>query len=624
MPSARDASAHSRWEASPLSITDPTKAAPSLSEVQNANPATAATKASRRAQGWHSAVGGGAPPGAVGASHSNLDAKALGVGDPNSIIAATSSVHYRRSDVSDQGSPRPSTSRHGAARDYAVDFRQNMADFLTVMYGDKTVRGVVGSDGSEGAHPADGKVGPGESGIPVEPLAARRGPPPPTASSCGVPPRAKGPLTKRRPSLSGHRSQSDHIGTLVESLARAYSRRATSTRGEFQAATGTDDDHPITYSGTRQSSTCRATASPHLSHGNGVGTGCGHDSDEVSVFVSQAMGNILGPGGLRGQGAVSNLSLLSSLGLDKNFFNLMHFPTQSSMQHVTGEEDSDTMLVPMHVGEQAMFRSVGTRPNMNDISVSKSMRGVLSSSPHRCEKDVHLNNTLAPMRDSSEDPRQASRPLPPSSQRQALVHDKHTVDANAVMKTGVNQRGGSGSVGNAERPRVELCLSLDSKALGLAGGANDEDDSWGDAPASALAAVAVGGGSPAIVPSARSVLDCSRAPPNLTLQKALGALQDEEQLKRDVVMAVEHQLRGYIASLEQEERSKKSGGPADISGRREWGGEASASSPTATGSATVTPKVGGAGAVPRGCAALNSDVAPLMQNVIDFFQESTT
>ncbi|KAG5471928.1 hypothetical protein CUR178_02593 [Leishmania enriettii] len=624
MPGSGDANAKCIQEASPASTMDPAKAAAPLSEGQAANSAAATRKASRRAQGWHSAVGGGAAPGAVGASRTESAAKALGNSVAISTGAAKSSVPFSKADLCSHGSPRPPKPSHGAARDEAADFCRNMADFLTVMYGDKTVRGVVGSDGKQDARHADAEAGSGESDAPVELLASRRGPPPYVSSSCGVSPRGKGPLVKGGTIISGQRSQSDHIGTLVESLVRAYSRRATSMRGDFQGTTGPDDDNPITYCGSRPSHCRRAPASPRPSYGSGAGTGSGHGGEEVSTFVSQAMDNILGPGGIRGQRAVSNLSILSSLGLDKNFSNLMHFPTRSSLQNAIAEaEDSDAVLQPMYVGEQAMFRSVGTKPNIDDISVSKSMQGRASSPPYGFGKDGGLNTTQAPLRGSSGGPRPSSRGLSPPSQRQALGNRKSGVDANtAIGKTGANERVGSVAGGTAGTQCVELCMSLDSKALGIARGADDEDDSWDDEPAGALASKAADGGGPATVASTRSLSDYSKAPANIPLQKALGAVQGEEQLKRDVVMAVAHQLWCYVTSLEQEERAKKGRGAAEISNLREGNAETSAGSAPAA-ERKVMLGVGGTGADPRSHGILTSDVAPLMRSVIDFFQKDT-
>lgn len=600
------------------------KTTASSREAPTTNSATATTRGSRRAQGWHLAVGGGALPSTASANHSALDAKLLRSSGASSGIALRSSVQFSKDTLYSQSALSVPRVFHGAARDEAADFRQNMADFLTVMYGDKTASGVVGTDEKGvGAPHASGKAFVAEPDIPAALLAAESGPPPRVSSSGGVPPGSKGPLVKGLTANSRRHSQGDHIDTLVESLVRAYSRRTTSARGEFQGTTGPDDDRPIIYNVARQSNYCRAQASPRLSRGNGAGTGSGHNN-EVSVFVSQAMGNILSPGGIRGQGAVSNRSILSSLGLDRNLFNLMPFQTQSNLENVTEEEDSDTLLEPVYVGKQAMFRSVGTRPNISDISVSKSMRGVMSSAPRECGKNGHLNTTQAPLRGDSGGPRRSSGITAPLWQRQGLGKSKQSLDTVEVMdKSRANQRGGSGAGCSTKNRNATLSMSLDSKALGKAGGADEEDDSWSDEPAGTLATKVMEGESPAIVSSARSLLDYCKTRADVTLQKALGALQDEEQLKRDVVIAVEHQLRMYIHSLERAERPKKGGGGAGISDRRKGSGERSANSNLATEREKVTSGEAGAGAYLSNRDNISSDVVPLTGNVMDFLQEST-
>lgn len=600
------------------------KTTTSSSETPTTNSVTATTRGSRRAQGWHLAVGGGAPPGTAAANHSALDVKTLGSSGANSGIALRASVQFSKDTLYSQSSPSVPKVYHRAAHDEAADFRQNMAEFLTVMYGDKTASGVVGTDEKDvGAPHAKGKAFTGELDIPAALLAAESGPLPRVSSLGGVSPVGKGPLVKGLTANSRRHSQGDRIDTLVESLVRAYSRRTTSARGEFQGTPGPDDDRPINYNVPRQNNYCRAQVSPRLSRGNGVGVGSGHNN-EVSVFVSQAMGNIISPGGIRGQGAVSNRSILSSLGLDRNLFNLMPFQTQSNLENVTEEEDSDTLLEPVYVGKQAMFRSVGTRPNISDISVSKSMRGVMSSAPRECGKDDHLNTTQAPLRGDSGGPRRSSGGTAPLSQRQGLWKRKQSLNSVEVMdRSRANRRGGSGAGGNTKNRNATLSMSLDSKALGKAGGADEEDDSWGDEPAGILAIKVMEGESPAIVSSARSLLNYCKTRADVTLQKALGALHDEEQLKRDVVIAVEHQLCVYIHSLERAERAKKGGGSAGVSDRGKGSGEESASSNLAAERGKVTSGEAGAAAYPSNRDTINSDVAPLMGNMMDFLQEST-
>ncbi|GET91041.1 hypothetical protein, conserved [Leishmania tarentolae] len=622
MPRSEEADPKSSRETYKSPKMDAVKTSASPSEAPIANSTTATTKGSRRAQGWHLAVGGGAPPGTAGSNHSALDGKALRSSGANNTTSLKSSVQFSKETLDSRGSPLASKGVHGAAHDEAANFRQNMADFLTVMYGNKTASGVVGKGEKGGAPDATEEALTAQLGTPGALLKAGRRPVLPGRSTGGVSPGSKGPLVKGLTASSQYHSKGDHIDTLVESLVCAYSRLTTSAVGEFQGTTGPDDDNPITYSGSRQSSCFRAQGSTQVSRGNAVSTGSGKNN-EVSEFVCQAMGNIFTPGGIRGQGTVSSRSILSSLRLDKNLFNLMPFPTHSNLGNVTRDEDSGTLLEPVHVGTQAMFRSVGMRPDMNSISVSKSMRGVIPPVPSDSGKGSHLSTTQTPLSGDSGGPRGSSRGSLPLSQRQGLGKFKQRLDSDEVMtKSRANQRDGSGAGGNGNIRTHALSMSLDSKALGKAGGADDGEDSWGDEPADMLTTKVMEGGGPAMVLSARSLLDYCKTRTNATLQKALEAMQDEEQLKRDVVIAVEDQLFVFIRSLERSERPKEGGRSAGGSDQRKGSGGKSSNCIPAAKSEKLGSGDSGTGVNASCRDTVSSGPAPFTGNTQDFLEES--
>jgi hypothetical protein len=568
----------------------PTKPNPATTTAadHSSTPANATAKGSRRAQGWHSAIGGGA--GGVGSAsssgngiretHSNLDGKGLMQSRVNSSMPRRSSVQFSEDALNNNNnnsSPRATSKSRSTASSNKDDaaFRQSMADFLTVMYGDrKTNTGGDGTNATAGKGRDDGSrtstTAGGATAKGNIPKVQRSGSPhlPPS----GV----KGPLVKGLTANGSRQATGDRIDTLVDTLVRAYSLQVTSSRSDFHGTSGSpDDDNPISYNRPRNQNYRRAVASPRLGRGSGAGSGhSGVDTNEVSLFVSQAMDGFIGPAGLRQQGLPSTRSVLSSLGVDKNVFGLMSFQTKSNMQEVDAAEDeSDTKLEPMYVGEQALFKSVGTRPNMNDISVSKSMRGVI---PVPAELGDELGQDSgrpggAQRRVSSG---VGSRRTGSDSAKSHLNNSNLSLDsavqAGTTRNSNASQHDSSGGPRVATRgfgadghhqnnKSMTRCMSLDSKALGVAagrscanGGGND-DDSWGD-DAGMTASGAV------VVSSARSLLDYSKARHSAAFNSALHELLEEEQLKRDVVAAVEHQLRGYIVSLEAEERTKKKTG----------------------------------------------------------------
>ncbi|KAG5497523.1 hypothetical protein JKF63_03787 [Porcisia hertigi] len=546
---------------------DTTKTEASASAAQAGNFSTATTKGSRRVQGWHSAVSGGAPFNVAGTNHSTLDSLALGSSAPIGDIAIQSSVQDSENVLLDHHrSPCAQNFLHGAAGDEAVDFRQSMTDFLTMLYGEKTVSGAARSEGNDSASNTKGKTtSAGESGIPDAPLPVKRVSLPFMNSSRGASSSRKGPVVRGLTANSGHHTQGDRIDTLVNSLMRAYSRRSASARSDFHSTSVPDDDHPVLYSSPRQCNFWRVSASPRLGPGKAGATFNANDDDEVSVFVSQAIDNIFGPAAIRGQRAASNLSILSSLGLDKNLFDLMSFQAQSNLQNaMAGEEDSDSVLQPVYVGEQAVFRSLGTPPN-KDVSISHSMRGMIPPALHGPENYDCLDTTQTPLHAGI---RGRQRFSGNSGFLRQLTRDSVlSPDGDGgIVDAGTEPQGGRDMKGDAKARIMGRCMSLDSKSLRATGGEDFEDDSWGDGPAGILAVKGRSSGSSAALSSSHGHLPGSKPRAKGSTQQALGALQDEEKLKRDIMIAVERQLCGYITSLEVEERSRTSGGSVGRNG----------------------------------------------------------
>lgn len=651
----------------------PTKTGPSSTIATDATAANggsgftsvnATAKGSRRAQGWHSAVGTGGPGGGGDAStasgntgiretHSNLEGKGLSHSRANSGMPRRSSVQFNV-DATDTNTSTPRAipkSRLPTSNKDDVAFLQSMADFLTAMYGDRTTgsgagdttENPVGGGAAGGNRSSASRGGKGRGDI--------------SRAQCSASPHfppsgAKGPLVKGLTANSSRHTTGDRIDTLVDTLVRAYSRQATSSRGDFQGTTGSlDDDNPISYNRPRHQNYRRAVASPRLARGSGASSGNGGaDTNEVSVFVSQAMDSFIGPGGLRQQGLPSTRSVLSSLGVDKNIFGLMSFQTKSNMQDVDAveDDDEDTKLEPIYVGQQALFKSVGTRPNMNDASVSKSMRGII---PAMLELDAEVasdDSGGAQRRVSSSNTR-AARHFGNGPQMGPLNNSNLSLDSGAGLGKQDSNSSQPESDGGGAGPRagthrfsatnhsnnnnksVTRCMSLDSNALGAAtagGGVKgrvEEDDSWGDdgaAPPPAPPPPPVAGG-PVVVSTARSLLDYSKTLHSAAVEKALGELREEEQLKRDVVVAVERQLRGYIISLESEEREKKSktgqqGGAAPSSSSA-----AAAANPTTNANTTNSKSAAGARSQPNGSAGnlVNTAASPSVNSTVNLFEK---
>lgn len=623
----------------PIKSSSPTKNAtrpppPTRGAPEAHTPPNATAKGSRRAQGWHSAVGATTGTGSssgIRETHSNLDGKGLAHSRASSGVPRRPSVQFSEDAVDNYPTPR-ATSRPrttaagatGAANPKQDDnaFKQSMADFLTVMYGDRTAAPPpTSSAGAAGKERSGGQVS-GDI-----PKSQRSGSPhlPPS----GV----KGPLVKGLTASGSNGSSSrqapgDRIDTLVDTLVRAYSRQATSSRGDFHGTSGgPEEENPISYNRPRNNNYRRAVASPRLGRGSGANSGT--DTNEVSLFVSQAMDSFIGPGGLRQHGLPSTRSVLSSLGVDKNMFGLMSFHTRSNMQDVdTVEEESETKLEPMYVGEQALFRSVGARPNMNDVSISKSMRGVIpapsiidearnggaSGAGGDTQRRISNGAARRPPTDSARGHNNNSSNLSLDSAIPAGNRDCGSQPSSRIAPRSATRKFSSDSA-NQNNKSVTRCMSLDSKALGAAaggGGGDDEDDSWGDddgAPAPPPAAA------PVVVSSARSLLDYSKTRHSAAVERLLGELFEEEQLKRDVVMAVERQLRGYIVSLESEERERRRG---TTSGSRATKGASPAGQRGAGG------RVNGAGAAVNGGPTVNSAASPPMKNMVDFFEKGSS
>ncbi|KPI90315.1 hypothetical protein ABL78_0542 [Leptomonas seymouri] len=557
----------------PTHRPSPTKPTLTSLATDNNRLPSATAKGSRRAQGWHSAVGGGQTAGigsttgsnaAIGDRQSDSDNKGLMHNRASSGIPRRLSVQFNEEVLGNEPTvPALPKLRMVTSNKDDTAFRQNMSDFLSVMYGDRTGNSGTGTASAGMPTTANGGSAGASHNVAQKSVTSpshRRG------SSHLSPSEVKGPLVKGLTANGSRYGTEDHIDTLVNTLVRAYSRQTISSRSDFHGSSGgPDDDNANMYNRSRQQNYRRAVASSRLGQGSGYG---GIETKEVSVFVSQAMDSFIGPGGLLQQGLPSTRSVLSSLGVDKNIFRLMSFKTNSNMQDVDTVEDSlGTKLEPMYVGEQAMFKSVGTRPQMNDISVSKSMRGVIPSS-YALEEGINggggigagtaqreVNSGAEPHRRSNGPLKNRLEGINLSLDGEANVGKR---DGNGGQKDGfaskravVNSLGGKGNT----NMNMTRCMSLDSKALGMGvgnGNGGDADDSWeDDAPIPPTTSTQV------LVSSTRSLLNYSKACNNVAVERALKELFEEEQLKRDVVMAVERQLQGYIFSLEKEEREKK-------------------------------------------------------------------
>lgn len=516
---------------------------------------TMATKAavtvegSKRAKGWHSAVGDAMDDASPLGSKT---ASARGI----SAVPRRPSVQFSEETL-DGAASRPVKPRTGQKDDGA--FRQNMTDFLTVMYGDG----------------ASSTAGEGKS-IPLTPKLRGSAPPPPAV--------AKGPLVKSVPATAATPGMygGDRIDTLVDSLARAYSRRTTPNGAEMQGAAPLEDNP---FESKRTGNYRRAVASPRLSIRS-----TNADAADVSVFVSQALDSFIGPNGLRAPKMTSTRSVLSSLGLDDNFMKLLSFGTSSNLRR--DEEEEETVMEPMYIGEQAMFQSVGNR-RQNEISVSKTMRG----------------HFPPPLPNESSIP--AATAAAAGKGRSAAFNTNNTglsLDSGEVKRTA---RGGGPSVSppraTARRAMNEKSIacgaSLDSRALGFgAAQKDDSDDSWADVD---KRDAQLNAGANPVVSTTRALLDYSKNKGTMT--KAMSDLMEEEQLKRNVAMAVEQQLRGYIISIDEEGKAKLKSGTIAAKTKP------NSSAPAQRGS---TSGASGAAAAPKTSPAT-------LQNVIDFFGGTT-
>lgn len=391
--------------------------------------------------------------------------------------------------------------RPSAGKDTNGGFRQNMSDFLTVMYG------------AEGKNVASTTKPPIASGGKDNPLSHNRasmyksaaGNTSSRGSGGAV---MKGPLVKGKTAHDG----ADNIDTLVDHLVRAYSRK--STGNGFGGTGGGVGDAPVSYGN-------RTTVSPgSYRHRQG-------QSSEVSDFVSQALDGFLDNTSLS-----SKKSMLSSLGVDQNFAKLLSFHPNSNM--INEDDDSDnSLLEPRKIGEQAMFKSIGSRLQQPDASISKSveMRGIIPPPPSGEEVMTGLSA--------------------PKAKARANTNDMSLNSAQLTAPKRPAQPKGK----SLARP-----MSLDSRALG---GHLEADDSWGDVDAEAaelekkekakVEAAAVpaapagahNGKGPA-VSNMRSLMNYSKERAALT--EAIAKLEEEEELNRNVTIAVEKQLRGYLVT----------------------------------------------------------------------------
>lgn len=435
-----------------------------------------------------------------------------------------------------------STAARAAARGDA-DFRQNMVDFLGVMYGDKAEGGgaataTATATATAGTAPPIPTTAPrARASMYRNAVAAPQAQPVSPDGNAGA---RKGPQIRGNTTATavpigaratGGSSGGDGIDKLVDHLVRAYSSRmgAGNERG-----LGIDDggEVPISYIGGRRRGPITARR--------------GANEAEVNDFVSQALDSFLGPiGSSRNANQLQSAkSILSTIGMDENFANLLSFKTHSNLPSGGVDSEESAQLQPMYIGEQAMFRSV----QGNDVSISKSMgvmRGVIPPATGDGGADSGRANRAA-----------GKPPVARASARVAVDLEK-SLDSDRAGGAALN---------------CDKSFTLDSRALA---GGEDSDDSWANVDAEATkltkqerekqarkAAAERGGAnmgrsSGALVNSTRSLLGLAK------VRTAIVELVEEEALSRNVVAALEQQLRGYFAAAHRDSK-----GAPTVRGRR--------------------------------------------------------
>lgn len=504
--------------------------------------------ASRRAQGWHTAVDGGAGVGPKTASILSSNTSSLG---------RRHSVQFSEDTLLDTPSARAQA--HGARSKEDAAFRLNMVDFLGVMYGDKAdgasaTSVVPASAGSSGAGGGATSGPSARASMYRSAATAPQAQPPSPSNAGGKGPQIKGktaatavPLGRQGNSsgrgagiASGSSGRSgDGIDMLVEHLVRAYSSRMNMA-AERGGLMGMDDgaEMPISYNSGR-------------TKGPVTGRRAAPDASEVSTFVSHALDSFFTPATQRGANQLtSTKSILSSLGLDQNFARLLSFKTNSNLPPDQDNDDESTDLKPVHIGEQALFRSVDSRTA--DVSVSKSMsvmRGVIPPVPY---EEGSAAASKGPSRNSADSLNgKKSAASSGSSNGQAVLEASlNSAEVRQPAKGSGGRRAVTVTTARVASLNNEKSFTLDSKALLSADGG--ADDSWGDVDAEAAEAAKAeretkkkasgqtDGGT--LVKGARSLLELAKD------RTAIQDLVEQETLSRNVVMALEQQFRGYVAS----------------------------------------------------------------------------
>ncbi|CCW65208.1 unnamed protein product [Phytomonas sp. EM1] len=351
---------------------------------------------------------------------------------------------------------------------------KNVVDLLSVMYGNKSI---VGEDKQE-PHGVHAVSAPGSAGHRLSTRASlykrtlRTLQLSHTATETTVP--IGGPLADEVAKAKSV-GENDYIGQLLDYLVRTYSTQRTSD----DSAVARDERWTNYILNSGEKSALAQFGSLRNTQRNNI---------DMSNFVNHTLDTFLRPGTQLN----STCSMLSNLEMDTNFANLLSFHTKSNLQNNMDElEEMTETLKPMFVGQQAMFKSIGSTPKdeSNDSSLS----------------------TLCTMR----------MPKPYLT---------------------ISQKGCASGTGSV--PPSSQSMTLDSKALDLCHGRDTFDDlpAGGGARSSFLP-------EPIAAPCAARADGGEHTLPNRVEEcPLLSELVRQEVLSRNILLALEQQLRGYIVS----------------------------------------------------------------------------
>lgn len=220
---------------------------------------------------------------------------------------------------------------------------------------------------------------------------------------------------------------------------------------------------------------------------------------EISNFVSQAFDSII-PHSNSQRTPPSNRSMLTSLGLDESFAHLLSFQSRTNLVDDRDDDKSVSAVKPLDVGDQAMFRTVVDRPN---VSGSLEMRGPLPN------PDAEATGKLA------------QRYL-------SLMSEKSSMSLY------------SGATEGSERS--DTWSKLDAQARAVDAGVTRTPVP----PLNLVTKTNVSEPATHLVNGTRCVQALSRQ------QMIIRTLINEEELSRNVILAVEQQLRGYMEKAHHE------------------------------------------------------------------------